>query len=913
MVRLGATGPGEAPAIEEALAGDLKQNAGQTNLKRAIPLDYKYDPSAIKPMAKMLWSMSVSLGHALSAHKTFVRLKSATISPDGLLGGRGYVMAVKDVRTMLHDACEALSALCDTVHDEINAPHWQPKLGQLEKADVEKIKDLLNEAQGYLDDPDELVNEEEEQVESGHGAWHHPAVEKDNKRKKEPKSELPGGGARETSPQAQPLRHDMRKAPNPQNEKTASADPTWLPTTTAERVAAKFLQSNSSLPVETMPGGPRIDHLDRGDTDQTAPFGTYDNEHGKPDDEEQLSDKWRRDDGFGHDYNYPSDWDNDLHEKQAAVKVDPNELAKLKSVAHKHRWLQDLADALEAGNWRLADQWYQMLRAAEALHDVPEGIAGQFAIRNKHAELALGYAFFPPETDLATALPAFMSRLHAAVDPDNAPMRYPPPGFERQQAGWTNSWQPWTNSRSPSSAQQEAAVASVLDNMIKDLQNRKKLEVTNPRTNEDFFVIMKEPKKDKFRPNPTPWYAPSKDGRKPEEPWRPMEEHELRGWLQLLRPRPHAVAAAVQDPWSAFATSAIPDSNSDKTPTEGFDFGIGDGNGDEARGQAAGGYGEGNPGAPDSNPGGGTGNRGVYGPQSGLPKDPGGKVNPDEGDSTGTIENEIGGKGRYADLRFKAVRDQRGDEIVGTFKYGEGDPWAVKNDLPGTVTYGAPDFQEATRPDPPGTDIAPEATSLKLGWYDGVYDFERPVEPVGQTQEQAFLDPGYTFSGSPLPMGPQEPFVGMFMEPEENFDSGTSLPGDDNPGVARTDYFVEGDKPQNMQNTAPSNVGVTRLPGQQMPAKPTPTVPRPQHNYEHEFATYNPLATGELPGDGQRVDYDFNMDVGPDQTTRFEQMNTPYIKWDYNTPEMRPDPIHQRDPIQGPYVHNDLTERPSNG
>jgi len=79
MVRIGATGPGEGPAIEEALAGDLQNNAGQTNIKRAIPEDYKYDPAAIKPMAKMLWSMSVSLGHALSAHKAFVRLKSGTI------------------------------------------------------------------------------------------------------------------------------------------------------------------------------------------------------------------------------------------------------------------------------------------------------------------------------------------------------------------------------------------------------------------------------------------------------------------------------------------------------------------------------------------------------------------------------------------------------------------------------------------------------------------------------------------------------------------------------------------------------------------------------------------------------------------------------------------------------------------
>ncbi|MDA4133885.1 MAG: hypothetical protein OK454_12295, partial [Thaumarchaeota archaeon] len=95
--------------------------------------------------------------------------------------------------------------------------------------------------------------------------------------------------------------------------------------------------------------------------------------------------------------------------------------------------------------------------------------------------------------------------------------------------------------------------------------------------------------------------------------------------------------------------------------------------------------------------------------------------------------------------------------------------------------------------------------------------------------------------------------------------------------------------------------------GEQMPAKLTPTTQRPSHNQEFMFGT------GELPGDGTTVNQDYDRDLGPDQTTTYEQDNTPYIKWDDNTHEMRPDPIQQRDPVQGPYVHNDLTERPSNG
>ena len=640
-VRVGATAPGEAPAIEQALQGDLQHNAGQTNVKRAIPEDYKYDPSALKPMAKMLWSMSVSLGHALAAHKAFVRMKSATISPDGLLGGRGYVMSIKDTRTMLHDACEALSALCDTIHDEINAPHWRPKLGQLEKADVDKIQDLLNQAQGYLDDPEEAVEddeEEEEEGKDGHAGWHHPAVDKANKGKREPGSQVPEGGSKESNPQAQPLRHDMRKT-NPQN-KESSADRTG--STLVHRVAARFLKANSTLPVETMPGGPRIDHLDRADDDQTGPYGTY----GEEPMQSMYDETARNPDGGGgeKDYIYPSGWDNELTEKQAA--------------------------------------------------------------------------------------------------------------------GWKNPWSPWTNPESPTAA------------------------------------------------NPT-------------------------------------------------ATSAFPDSNSDPTRTEAWDFGIGDGNGDDAHGQGAGGYGEGNPGAPDSNPGGGTGNMGVYGPQSGLPKDYGGKVNPDDSDSNGTIENEIGGKGRSAGaMGIGGHPASLTSSALGlyTIRWAGGDPWAVSEAPPGTYQIGAPDIQETLRGDSPGTPSAKEAhvdpysLDLKTAWYDGVYDFERPVEPIGDSPSE--------FAGTSGPMGPQEPIigggatgaVGMFMEPIENFDSGAVLPGDgDASGVARADYY-DGPKPVNMQNTAPSNVGATKLPGEQMPAKLTPTTQRPSHNEEHMFAT------GELPGDGTTGD-----------------------------------------------------------
>lgn len=67
----------------------------------------------------------------------------------------------------------------------------------------------------------------------------------------------------------------------------------------------------------------------------------------------------------------------------AVAKLDPKELKDLKDRAKKDKNLQDLAEALDAGNWGMADMAYQILRAKRKLHDVPEGIAGELSRRNR--------------------------------------------------------------------------------------------------------------------------------------------------------------------------------------------------------------------------------------------------------------------------------------------------------------------------------------------------------------------------------------------------------------------------------------------------------------------------------------------------------------------------------------------------
>lgn len=160
-------GNDEPPGSPTSVTGasELPGASGAGPGKRNIPKDHPYDPRALKPLSRMLWAMSVSLGHALTAYRQFTRIKSSTISPDGQLGGRGYVMGVKEVRDKLHDACEALSAISDTIHDEINAPHWEPKMGLLNPSDAQDVKKFLQESQQILNDPEAEAEEDMDAIE----------------------------------------------------------------------------------------------------------------------------------------------------------------------------------------------------------------------------------------------------------------------------------------------------------------------------------------------------------------------------------------------------------------------------------------------------------------------------------------------------------------------------------------------------------------------------------------------------------------------------------------------------------------------------------------------------------------------------------------------------------------------------
>jgi len=273
--------------------------------QRNIPKDHAFDPRALKPMAKALWATSVSLGHALTAYRQLSRVKSATVSPDGMLGGRGYVMEVTAMRGKLHDACEILSQISDTIFDEVRGPHWQPKLALLDDNEAEDVERFIEESRENLDDPTEDAEKEMTEIEKENDGPGGTSTE-------EPGSKLPTSDKYQSEAEPVSTEKQARRLRSPRGK-----------TRVAMILDVKSWKVADATNNPDALGGPRVDH--RGPAEGDGPFGSYNR------DEPPVRDDWSESDGGGwNEYDYPSDWDNNLkeqpspgHHGESALPNDP--------------------------------------------------------------------------------------------------------------------------------------------------------------------------------------------------------------------------------------------------------------------------------------------------------------------------------------------------------------------------------------------------------------------------------------------------------------------------------------------------------------------------------------------------------------------------------------------------------------
>ena len=139
--------------------------------ERKIYPDFAFDPRNTKPLARVLRATNAALGHAMSAYSTFAKIKSADVSPDGSLGGKGYIAKIAEMRRAYMNCVEALSALSDTLYDEIRAPHWAAVSRQEDPEEREEVEQIVGDAleinkdpEGWAEDQEESMDEEDEKA-----------------------------------------------------------------------------------------------------------------------------------------------------------------------------------------------------------------------------------------------------------------------------------------------------------------------------------------------------------------------------------------------------------------------------------------------------------------------------------------------------------------------------------------------------------------------------------------------------------------------------------------------------------------------------------------------------------------------------------------------------------------------------
>jgi len=143
----------------------VKNAANTTGLRREITNDFKYDKKKQKHIEFVLHNVNVSLGALVSALGRFSKVKGPDISPDGMLGGLGYIMPIKDIKNALNQMVRDLSDIQDSLGDELTNPKWGNKSKETEKIlkEKEKIEEKVEDMEeDSLDiDPNDVVTSNE--------------------------------------------------------------------------------------------------------------------------------------------------------------------------------------------------------------------------------------------------------------------------------------------------------------------------------------------------------------------------------------------------------------------------------------------------------------------------------------------------------------------------------------------------------------------------------------------------------------------------------------------------------------------------------------------------------------------------------------------------------------------------------
>lgn len=133
-----------------------KSDSGFNQSREGIE-GFQFQDQGIKTVAQTYKHLAAAFMNLVKANNLFASCKSSQISPDGKLGGKGYIQSIKEIRENFADLTNTMSELIDTFHDEVNSPYW--KKTTLE--DNPLVKEILSQADEMIDKA-EAVEEKKE-------------------------------------------------------------------------------------------------------------------------------------------------------------------------------------------------------------------------------------------------------------------------------------------------------------------------------------------------------------------------------------------------------------------------------------------------------------------------------------------------------------------------------------------------------------------------------------------------------------------------------------------------------------------------------------------------------------------------------------------------------------------------------
>ncbi len=126
-------------------AGEVKhiKDNSNTHYRRENLANFDFNENGLKSIVKTYDCLATAFASMSAAANVFNKIKSSQISPDGKIGGTGFILEIKSIRNAMSEVVNNISGLIDTFYDEINSPYWQKKNFEdpEKKQEIDNIKE----------------------------------------------------------------------------------------------------------------------------------------------------------------------------------------------------------------------------------------------------------------------------------------------------------------------------------------------------------------------------------------------------------------------------------------------------------------------------------------------------------------------------------------------------------------------------------------------------------------------------------------------------------------------------------------------------------------------------------------------------------------------------------------------------